>query len=55
MKDKDFIEIVFEIAYGEDARNKGYTKAEVIAKIEEYSNISLEYEEKQEGFYYDRD
>lgn len=56
MNDKDFIEIVYEIAYGENAINKGFTKDEVITRIQEYSDLSLEYEEKQNGDYYnDRD
>ena len=48
MNDKDFIETVYEIAYGENAINKGFTKDEVIARIQEYSDLSLEYEEKLE-------
>jgi hypothetical protein len=45
LKDKDFIETVFEIAFGDDAINKGFTKQEVIAKIQEYSDNALLYEE----------
>ena len=45
MKDKDFIEIIFELAYGDEAINKGFTKAEVVAKIQEYSNHALAWEE----------
>lgn len=45
MKDKDFIEIIFELAYGDEAINKGFTKEEVVAKIQEYSNHALAWEE----------
>ena len=51
MNDKDFIETVYEIAYGENAINKGFTKDEVIARIQEYSDLSLEYEEQKEAGY----
>ena len=44
-EDKDFIETIFEIAFGDDAINKGFTKAEVVAKIQEYSDNALLYEE----------
>ena len=44
MKDKDFIEIIFEIAFGDDAINKGFTKEEVVTKIQEYSDNSLAFE-----------
>jgi hypothetical protein len=45
LKDKDFIEIIFELAFGDDAINKDYTKEEVVAKIQEYSNHALAWEE----------
>tara|TARA_S200002703_G_C3585808_1_gene179938 strand:- start:26 stop:172 length:147 start_codon:yes stop_codon:yes gene_type:complete len=45
LKDKDFIEIIFELAFGDDAINKDYTKEEVVAKIQEYSDNALLYEE----------
>jgi len=45
LKDKDFIEIIFELAYGDEAINKGFTKEEVVAKIQEYSNHALAWEE----------
>ena len=44
LKDKDFIEIIFEIAFGDDAINKDYTKEEVVTKIQEYSDNSLAFE-----------
>ena len=45
MKDKDFIENIFELAFGDDAINKGFTKEEVVAKIMEYSRHALAWEE----------
>ena len=51
----DFVESVYEIAFGDDAINKGYTDEEVINKLLEYSNKDLEYEEIQEDRYHDRD
>lgn len=33
-----FLEEVFEIAFGDDAINKGYTYAEVVAKLREFSD-----------------
>jgi hypothetical protein len=50
LKDKDFIEIIFELAYGDEAINKGFTKAEVVAKIQEYSNHALAWEEINEAW-----
>lgn len=45
MNDKDFIEIIFELAFGDDAINKDYTKQEVVSKIMEYSKHALAWEE----------
>ena len=39
--DKEFIENVFEIAFGDNAINKDYTKKEVLEKIREFSDKSL--------------
>lgn len=49
MKDKDFIEIIFELAFGDEAINKGFTKDEVVTKIFEYSKHALAWEELNEA------
>lgn len=36
-----FIEQVFEIAFGEDAVNKGYTFDDVLAKLDNFSKQAL--------------
>ena len=40
-----FREQAFEIAFGDDAINKGYTDDEVIAKLREFSDKSLWFEQ----------
>lgn len=42
MKNVQFIESVFELAFGDDAINKGYSKVEVLAKLREFSDSALE-------------
>jgi len=37
----DFIQNVFEIAFGDDALNKDYTNQEVLDKLDEFSALSL--------------
>jgi len=37
-----FIEDVYEIAFGDNAINKGYTEQEVLNKLKEFSDNSLE-------------
>ncbi len=51
----DFVESVYEIAFGDDAINKDYTDEQVLSKLMEYSNLALEYEEAQGDRYHDRD
>ena len=48
MKKDEFIEEVFEIAFGDDAINKDYSYDDVINQLIEFSNHALKYEE-QEG------
>lgn len=38
MKKDQFIENVFEIAFGDNAINRGYTRKEVVEKVKEYSD-----------------
>jgi len=45
MKDCDFIENVFEIAFGDDAINKEYSKEEVLVKLREFSDLALDKED----------
>jgi len=45
MFDKQFIEDVYEIAFGDDAINKGYTHDDVLDKLLEHSNNALKWEE----------
>jgi hypothetical protein len=37
-----FIENVFEIAFGDDAVNKGFTYQEVLDKLDEFSSLALQ-------------
>ena len=45
MDEKQFVEEIFEIAFGDDAINKDYSFEEVVAKIREFSDLALEVEE----------
>jgi len=40
----EFKEEVFEIAFGDNAINKGYSDKEVLEKLLEFSNLALKYE-----------
>lgn len=41
----NFIEEVYEIAFGDNAINKGYSPKEVINKLKEFSEKSWRYDE----------
>ena len=41
MNDTEFMEEIFEIAFGDNAINKDYSKEEVLTKIREFSDIAL--------------
>jgi len=43
---KDFIEKVYEIAFGDNAINKEFTQQEVIDKLREFSDKALKGEEE---------
>ena len=43
-----FINEITEIAFGEDAIERGYDLDEVIARIQEFSDNALKYEEGEE-------
>jgi len=45
MEDKQFIEEVFEIAFGDNAVNNDYTREEVIKKLREFSDDALNKED----------
>lgn len=45
--DEDFIEQVFEIAFGDNAINRNFTYDEVIEKLKEFSDNSLIVEGEQ--------
>ena len=45
MKKDEFIEEVFEIAFGDDAINKGYSYDDVINQLIEFSEHALVYED----------
>ena len=51
-KTVSFEEEVFELAFGDDAIHKGYSYAEVLAKLREFSDNALKYEE-QDIYYTD--
>ena len=41
MEDNIFIEKVFEIAFGDNAFNKGYSPNEVLERLQDFSNKAL--------------
>lgn len=41
ISDDVLLESVFELAFGDDALNKDYTNAEVLAKLREFSDAAL--------------
>lgn len=45
MSNEEFIEVIFEIAFGNDAVNKDYSKEEVLDTIRQFSDNALKYEE----------
>lgn len=46
--DKEFIEQVYEIAFGDDAINRDYSKEQVLAELHEFSAKALELDEMLE-------
>jgi hypothetical protein len=50
MDNEEFIEKVFEIAFGDDAINRDYTKQEVLDVLMEFSDNSLKWEERNEEY-----
>jgi hypothetical protein len=44
----EFIEKVYEIAFGDDAINKDYSPEEVLIRLKEFSDNALKWEEKDE-------
>jgi len=46
--DENFLEEVFELAFGDDALNKEYTNAEVLVKLREFSDKALLWDNSQE-------
>lgn len=45
MNNTQFLEQIYEIAFGDDAINKGYTQEDVINRLMDYSNIALQHED----------
>ena len=45
MSDKEFIEQVFEIAFGDDAVNRGFYRTEVLGRLRNFSDNALKWEE----------
>jgi hypothetical protein len=48
MFDDEFIEAVFEIAFGDNAINRGFTHEEVLKRLREFSDKHLIWEENQQ-------
>ena len=48
-KDDEFIEKVFEIAFGSDAIKKDYSRDDVLERLMEFSNNSLKLEEIEDA------
>lgn len=51
MNDKEFIESVFEIAFGNNAINRDFSKDDVIKELKRFSDLALEYEENYDDDY----
>ena len=45
MTDKELIEQLYELAFGDNAINKGYSYDEVLEKLKEFSENAWKYEE----------
>ena len=43
MTDKQFIKVIYELAFGHDAINRNFNHAEVIEQLEEHSEDSLKW------------
>lgn len=41
MKDEQFIELVYEIAFGDNAINRDFTKEEVLEELRKFSDLAL--------------
>jgi len=50
MHRKEFIESVYELAFGDDAIRKGYTDDEVLEILREFSDKALELDELNEEY-----
>ena len=45
---RQFIEDVFEVAFGDDAINKKYDYSEALARLREFSDNALKWEEQED-------
>ena len=45
MTDKQFIEAVYELAFGDNAINRDFTQEEVIAELKKFSDDALKWED----------
>tara|TARA_R110002051_G_scaffold244214_1_gene304132 strand:+ start:80 stop:295 length:216 start_codon:yes stop_codon:yes gene_type:complete len=45
----DFMEAIYEVAFGDDAINRDFTKEEVLEKLREYSDKALKFDELGES------
>ena len=48
MNKDEFVEEIFEIAFGDDAINRGFEFEEVVTRIREYSDKAYEAEENED-------
>jgi len=55
MNDKEFIEQIFEIAFGDNAINRDFSKEEVIKELKRFSDLALECENNYESSLNERD
>ena len=47
MTDQEFIEQVFEIAFGDDAYNRGFYKDDVLGRLRNFSDFAQKWEEQE--------
>ena len=49
MWDDEFIAAVFEIAFGDNAIQRGYTQEEVLTRLRQFSDAAFKLEEANNG------
>tara|TARA_R100000329_G_scaffold150414_1_gene143275 strand:+ start:3521 stop:3667 length:147 start_codon:yes stop_codon:yes gene_type:complete len=48
MTESEFLEEIYELAFGDDALNKGYEPKDVLDRLKEFSDNALKWEEEHQ-------